>query len=193
MNRFYISVASNIEPEINIQAAVSRLREFARIISVSRCFVNDAIPSPDDEPGTCYPYYVNCVVLLESTYDAKNFKHSVLQHLETALGRVRTKNKFASRTIDLDILLYNDEVVSEEGIEVPDPDILDRWFLLLGILDIDPKATLPTTSKPLSEYLDCLDAEEVSKSDRLRVNSRLRACLMSENLCLNSPDNLNTL
>lgn len=185
MNKFYISVASNIEPESNIQAAVSRLRQFARIVSVSRCFVTDAIPSPEDEPGTYYPYYVNCVVLLESTYDAKNFKRSVLQHLESALGRIRTKNKFASRTIDLDILLYNDEVISDEGIEVPDPDILDRWFLLLGILDIDPEAALPTTSRPLSEYLGRLDAEELAKSDRLRVNSRLRACLMSENLPLN--------
>jgi 2-amino-4-hydroxy-6-hydroxymethyldihydropteridine diphosphokinase len=181
MKTFYISIASNIEPEANIQLAISRLRYFARIISVSRCFVTDAIPSPDDKPGTYYPYYINCVALVESPYEAKSFKYSVLQNIERELGRVRTKNKFASRTIDLDILLCNNEIIKEEGMEIPDPDILKRWFLMQGILDIDPNATLPTTSKPLTEYLDRLKPEECPNGDQLKVNKQLRESLVSEN------------
>lgn len=181
MNRYYISVASNIEPERNIRLAVSRLRDFGRLISTSRCFVTEAIASPDDKPGTVYPRYINCVLLFESSYDAKNFKQSALRTVESELGRVRTKNKFAARTIDLDILLCNEDIIKDEYIEIPDPDILSRWFLIQGILDIDPNAKLPTTSKPLAEYLDCLlGPEKTRESDRVKVDKNLKDSLMPE-------------
>lgn len=181
MNRLYISVASNISPEQNIQNAVTRLRELTKIISISRCFITEAITGPGGELSASLPYFINCVVLLETSDEVVTFKRNVLLPLENALGRKRTSNKYDSRTIDLDILLCNDQVVNQDGVRIPDPDLLKRWFLLQGILDIDPAATLPTTSLPLSQYLESLHAASVASfSCHMKVDDQLRRRLMSE-------------
>lgn len=181
MNKLYISVASNISPEKNIQQAVARLRQFCKLISISRCFVTEAIAGPEGDLSVDIPYYINCVVLIETSNDVATFKRNILVPIEDALGRLRTSNKYESRTIDLDILLCDDQIIDQGGINIPDPDLLKRWFLLQGILDIDPAAVLPTTLLPLSRYLEDLNAQAAtSVSRQMNVDDRLRACLMAE-------------
>ncbi|KZS62033.1 hypothetical protein A4G28_18535 [Mycobacterium ostraviense] len=64
-----------------------------------------------------------------------------------------TVDKYSSRTLDLDILLVNDAVIRTASVEIPDSDIKQRWFLAQGILDIDPRITLPAEFQPLRVYL----------------------------------------
>ncbi|MEB3225713.1 MAG: 2-amino-4-hydroxy-6-hydroxymethyldihydropteridine diphosphokinase [Synechococcus sp.] len=155
-NRVYLSVASNIQPEVNIFRAMTELKKFCQIKAVSRCFVTDAIPAPGQPPTKDLPYYINCVVLVETDHEAAAFKFDVLRSLETQLGRVRTADKYAPRTLDLDILLFNDRMIQAENLEIPDPDIKKRWFLTQGLLDINPDLTLPGDSQPLQTYLQPL-------------------------------------
>ena len=80
-------------------------------------------------------------------------KFGVLRAIERELGRVRTGDAYAARTIDLDILLYDDLVVEEEGLTLPDPDICRRPFLFLPLLDLDEHLRLPGAEKPLRELV----------------------------------------
>ena len=174
MNRFYISIASNILPKTNIESAIARLREVATVTSISRCYITQAIAAPNDAPGTQYPQFINCVALIESANNIRDFKYKILQPIENALGRIRTSNKYSPRTIDLDILLFNNDVICADGIEIPDPDILDRWFLQAAILDIDPEAVLPTTLEPLKHRLQELKSRGIPPQHSFIIDDDLR-------------------
>ena len=148
MNRAFLSVASNIRPRENILTAIGRLTETSRVRTVSRCFVTAAIPAADRPPTNALPSFINCVVLVETGYGASAFKDEILRPLEQALGRVRTDNRYAPRPIDLDLLLFNDEQHTEDGLTIPDPEIFARWFLAQGILDIDGDVMVPHATAP---------------------------------------------
>jgi 7,8-dihydro-6-hydroxymethylpterin-pyrophosphokinase len=96
---------------------------------------------------------------------------SVLRRIEHDLGRIRTDDKYAPRTIDLDILVYDDLVVETDGVVIPDPEIANRPFLAIPLCELDPGLTLPDSGlavcdlagrfapsdmEPLREYTDSL-------------------------------------
>ncbi len=148
MNRAYVSVASNIRPRENILKAIARLRDASRVLTVSRCFVTDAIPAEDQRAVKDQPQFINCVVLVETASGAKEFKWDVLRPLEAELGRVRTEDRYAPRPIDLDILLFDSGIRVDDDLVNPDPEIFTRWFLAQGILDIDGGVVLPNATAP---------------------------------------------
>ena len=76
----------------------------------------------------------------------------VCQEIEQKLGRKRLV-KWGPRSIDLDILLYNQENIETEQLTVPHPRMLERAFVLIPLLEIDDKVQIPGTDKPLSAYL----------------------------------------
>jgi 2-amino-4-hydroxy-6-hydroxymethyldihydropteridine diphosphokinase len=174
LNRVYLSVASNIQPEVNIYAAMERLQTSCNLLAISRCFVTDAIPAPGQEATKDLPYFINCVALVETAYDAKSLKFDVLRSLESELGRIRTADKYAARTIDLDILLFNDEILQEENLEIPDPDILKRWFLAQGIVDINPDLIVPNTQVALQDYLVSLLEKFAASKQTFTEDQELR-------------------
>jgi 2-amino-4-hydroxy-6-hydroxymethyldihydropteridine diphosphokinase len=63
--------------------------------------------------------------------------------IERTLGRVRSGPRFGPRTIDLDLLLYGDEIVDEPGLIVPHPRLAERRFVLEPLVELDPELTLP--------------------------------------------------
>ncbi len=119
----YISVGSNIDPEKNVPAALDFLKKTVKVTGISRCFRTEPIDGPEQN------MYINCVwqVETEMTPDDLN---EMLHEIENKLGRVRTEDKYAARTIDLDLLVY--------GTEVLDDDIETRSFLKAGLSDLDP-------------------------------------------------------
>ncbi|AFY37487.1 2-amino-4-hydroxy-6-hydroxymethyldihydropteridin epyrophosphokinase [[Leptolyngbya] sp. PCC 7376] len=179
MNRIYLSVASNIQPEANIFAAMEALIPTCKLLALSRCFVTDAIPAPDQPPTKDLPYYINCVALIETNYEAEAFKFEVLRQLEETLGRVRTADKYAPRPIDLDILLFNDDVIQQENLQIPDSDIIKRWFLAQGILDTTPDLQLPNTDQPLQFYLEPLLETFYATNQSFREDEQLREKILA--------------
>ncbi|MBV5257651.1 2-amino-4-hydroxy-6-hydroxymethyldihydropteridine diphosphokinase [Synechococcus moorigangaii CMS01] len=178
-NRVYLSVASNIQPEANIFQAMMELKRFCRIKAVSRCFVTDAIPAPGQPPSKDLPYYINCVVLVETGHEAAAFKFDILRSLETKLGRIRTADKYAPRTLDLDILLFNDAVIQAENLVIPDPDIKKRWFLAQGLVDINPEISLPEDVQPLQIYLQPLLDNLAATNQTFTEDSALREKILA--------------
>ena len=123
-NRAVVSLGSNIRPESNIPEARKRIAERFRVLAESR-FVRT---EPIGPPGQ--PVYVNGAVLLETRLDRRDLERE-LKDIEMRLGRVRTADKFAPRTIDLDIAVWNGRVV--------EPYVHEREFLKKAIDEVWPK------------------------------------------------------
>jgi 2-amino-4-hydroxy-6-hydroxymethyldihydropteridine diphosphokinase len=122
MNRVVIGVGSNICPEENISRLRQIFREAFPEFRESTFVETEPIGRPDQEN------YLNGAILIETTQSQEELT-TWLQQIEARLGRVRTSDKYAARTMDLDILVWNGEVV--------DPDVPDRWFLREAIQELE--------------------------------------------------------
>ena len=97
MHQACLLLGSNIEPEQNLPIAVRLLQERLSILRVSSVWESASA-------DCCYPDYLNLAVLVSTSLDAEQLKKQVLRPLEAQMGRVRTEDKNASRTIDFDII-----------------------------------------------------------------------------------------
>lgn len=137
MTRAFVSVGSNIEPEANTEQAIRLLDREARVISISTVYLTE----PEGSPGQ--PPYYNCVVEIETDLSPAELKHRVLRGIEAKRGRIRSEDKYAARTIDLDLILYDELVVASGDLTLPDPDILRRPFLAIPLRELTPGMKLP--------------------------------------------------
>jgi 2-amino-4-hydroxy-6-hydroxymethyldihydropteridine diphosphokinase len=94
--------------------------------------------------------FLNAAVLVETDLDAARFKGEVLAGIEVALGRVRSADKNAPRTIDADIALFNDEVFELGRRHIPDPDLLKFPHVAVPLADIAPELPHPETGERLA-------------------------------------------
>jgi 2-amino-4-hydroxy-6-hydroxymethyldihydropteridine diphosphokinase len=81
--------------------------------------------------------------------------------IEKDLGRDR-KEKWGPRTIDIDILMYGKRVVKDKNLEIPHPEMHNRAFVLVPLMEIAPELMHPTLNKPIDElYINCEDMSDV--------------------------------
>jgi len=148
MVKVYISLGSNIHPEKNILKAVRLLAEHVKVVDVSTVYRTEplgGLPQPD---------FYNCVVKVETDVDPRRLKFGILRSVEERLGRKREKDKYAPRTIDIDILAYGDLDVSTEDVTIPDRDVMTRPFLATPLSELSPDTILPHANKPIREIAD---------------------------------------
>lgn len=136
MTRAYVGLGSNIDPERNIREAVRLLARRCHVVALSTFYRTEAIPPTQ-------PPFINGVVALETTLLPRELKFGVLRDVEGQLGRLRSKDKDAPRTIDCDLLLLGDSVVREGDLVVPAPEVLERAFLARSLLELAPSLVLP--------------------------------------------------
>jgi len=141
----YLAVGSNIEPERNILEALERLRQQVSVTGISTFYRTEPLGRPQQ------PDFLNGVWRIRTSVEPRELKFEVLRPIERALGRVRTADKYAARTIDLDILLYGRAVIDEPGLVIPDPGLRGRPFLALALLELAPRLVLPDTGEALRE------------------------------------------
>ena len=163
----FIALGSNIDPERNLPLAAARLSELGTPIAASTVYQNPAIA---DEPQ---PDYLNAAVLLETELGPLAMRDK-LREIEADLGRIRTADKFAPRTIDLDLCILGDRVLDHELLSLPDPDILKRAHLAVTLAELRPDFLHPITRDSLEKIAHELrkDAELNPRSDVVLSHNR---------------------
>ena len=127
MNRAVIGLGSNIHPEENIRRAKEAIAGEFTLIKSSSFVETEPVGFKEQDR------FLNGALLVETESDASSLK-SWLKELESKLGRVNTDNRYGPRTIDLDILVWNGEVVDEE--------VYEREFLRKSIKELLPDLDL---------------------------------------------------
>lgn len=143
----YISAGSNIEPQKNLLAAMEGLRARLRLKAVSTVYRTPAIGRPQD------PDFMNCVFQVETAMPPRVVKFEILRPIEEALGRKWETDRYAPRTIDLDLIIYGDRVLGEPDLILPHPDLY-RWFVRVPLLELDSELVVPGTEYLLAHIGD---------------------------------------
>jgi 2-amino-4-hydroxy-6-hydroxymethyldihydropteridine diphosphokinase len=145
----FISIGSNINPEINLPIAVKKLVVLGTPIKVSTVFQNTSIGST---PG---PDFLNAAASIETSSSPMEIR-TQLRNIEHELGRVRTADRFAPRTMDLDLCLLGDIILELPEFTLPDPELLDRPHLAIPMAALDPDFIHPITQERLSDIAERL-------------------------------------
>jgi 2-amino-4-hydroxy-6-hydroxymethyldihydropteridine diphosphokinase len=151
----FIGIGSNLDPQKNILKSIEHLKKYFSINSASIFYETQAIGNSQD------PHFINGVIEIETTVSPLNLKNSILRPIELLLGRIRTNDKNAPRTIDLDILVYGDQVIKLDDMTIPDPQIRERDFLAFSLAELAPSFILPGWKRNLSDYVGTLKHKEM--------------------------------
>jgi 2-amino-4-hydroxy-6-hydroxymethyldihydropteridine diphosphokinase len=139
----YVAAGSNVEPEKNLACALDELQQVFGELAVSPAYRNPAV-------GFAGADFINLVVGLR-TVDSPAQVKQALEKIEALCGRPRSAPKWAPRTMDLDILIYDQVVSDEPGLLLPRPDLLRRAFMLKPLADLAPDLRHPTQRRTIAE------------------------------------------
>lgn len=154
----YLSLGSNLGNKIHyLRKAIEDISEICNVSAFSSVYETPAIGIPGA------PDFYNICLQATTIHEAEDFM-TLLLSVEQKNGRDRTQQGVTSRTIDIDIIFFDDLCINTEHLWVPHPRFQDRKFVLIPLLEIDPELKDPVQMKPLSEYLvETLDETEVKK------------------------------
>jgi 2-amino-4-hydroxy-6-hydroxymethyldihydropteridine diphosphokinase len=145
MSKVFIGIGSNINPSKNVLSALQALKVAVELRGVSTVYST----APERRPEQ--PRYYNCVAVVETKLPPLQLKRLVLRRIEASLGRKREHDRYAARTIDLDILLYGDLTVRANGCEIPDPQLFRRPYYALPVAELEPGLLVPFANKTIAE------------------------------------------
>ncbi len=152
MTRVYLSLGSNIDRERNIPAAIHDLRTEFGELEISPVYESQAVGFAGDA-------FYNLVVGFETDREVVELTRR-LNAIEDAHGRVRGGEKYSSRTLDVDLLLYGDAVMHEQGLNVPRDEIERYAFVLRPLAEIAGQLRHPVNGQRYSELWAQFDAAE---------------------------------
>lgn len=138
----YLGLGSNLEdPAEQIRQAVERLArtEGMTLRQVSGLYRSAALLQPG---ATAQPDYINAVAAIDTRLSPHELLDS-LHIIERQQGRTRGSQRWASRTLDIDILLYDQEIINDEVLIIPHPGLVERNFVLYPLFEIAPDLILP--------------------------------------------------
>lgn len=157
----YLGLGSNIGDRLSfVQQATSLLAgdKNIKLVSTSSFYETEPWKIKTEK------WFVNAVVVISTTYYPEELL-KVCQRIETQLGRKRdTENEYTDRTIDIDILFYDNKIIDEHGngidLTIPHPNVQERAFVLVPLLEVAPSYIHPVLLKTISDIYDDLDDPE---------------------------------
>ena len=144
MAQIYLGLGSNIDPEENLRLGIRELRERYGELAISAVYRSAAV-------GFDGPDFLNLVVgcATEQSPDEVNGEIEVIHRMA---GRQRGEEKFSSRPLDIDLLLYDDQVIEAPPLRIPRSDILEYAFVLRPLAEIAPGLVHPVTGRTLVDH-----------------------------------------
>jgi 2-amino-4-hydroxy-6-hydroxymethyldihydropteridine diphosphokinase len=144
MPGIYLSLGSNLgNRAANIAMALRMLAPLVRVEGVSRLYESAA------EDGSSQPLYYNAAARVVTGL-SPDLLLAHAKHVERLIGR-RPSPRWSPRPIDIDIVLFNDVVLSGDKLSIPHPRLTERAFVLRPLLDLDPDLALPGTGHRLAQ------------------------------------------
>jgi 2-amino-4-hydroxy-6-hydroxymethyldihydropteridine diphosphokinase len=144
MARVYISIGSNIDAENNVRLAVHALQQHYGKLILSSVYESEAVGFDGDN-------FLNLVAGLNTDEDV-HVVAETLRKIEDDNGRDRSGPRFSARTVDLDLLLYDDLVVEEAGLQLPRDEITKNAFVLLPLEEIAPQLIHPVSGNTMCDH-----------------------------------------
>ncbi|MBN3032474.1 MAG: 2-amino-4-hydroxy-6-hydroxymethyldihydropteridine diphosphokinase [Candidatus Saganbacteria bacterium] len=158
--KVYLSLGSNVgDREEYIEQAIFLLEKNPEVQVIKRSANYETEP----EGGAEQPPFINAAVAVITKLPPEKLL-DVCQEIETALGRDR-EMEWGPRTIDIDILLYDDQIISEDKLQVPHPLMHERMFVLKPLKEIAPGAVHPVLEKSVEDLYEERKAEVGEKYD----------------------------
>jgi 2-amino-4-hydroxy-6-hydroxymethyldihydropteridine diphosphokinase len=145
----YVAAGSNVQPELYLKRALQLLEQEFGSIRVSPIYRNRAVGFEGDD-------FLNLVVSFTTELDVREVR-SRLQSIEAHCDRPREAPKWAARTMDLDILLYDALISDEPGLLLPRPDLIRRAYMLKPMADLAPHLKHPVLGKTMREIWESSD------------------------------------
>lgn len=157
MNTAYLLLGGNLGNRLqNLQSALSLINSKAGVITKkSNVFVTKAWGNEQQSD------FYNQAICVETKMIAIDLLNTLLK-VEEQLGRKRTADKWQARTMDIDILFFNDTIIDSEELKVPHPFIQERKFVLIPMAEIASDFIHPVLKKSIKQLMDeCKDILEV--------------------------------
>jgi 2-amino-4-hydroxy-6-hydroxymethyldihydropteridine diphosphokinase len=146
MSVAYLSLGSNLgDRAANIRECISRLKGCGKVAGISSLYETEPMELLEQ------PWFVNCAVELETSLSPHELL-ACIQTIEADLGRNRVVDK-GPRTIDVDILLYDELIVDEPALQIPHPAMNQRRFVLGPLSEIAPQVLHPRLDKSVAQML----------------------------------------
>lgn len=149
MTRVYLSLGSNIDREHNLRSALQALRQAFGELTLSPVYESAAV-------GFSGAPFFNLVVAINTGLPVADLA-VMLRAIEASHGRVRGQKKYASRTLDIDILTYGEAVGVIDGVQLPRDEILKYAFVLRPLADLAPHERHPEIGKSYASLLAEID------------------------------------
>src|SRR5689334_4446233 len=124
LQRAYLNLGSNIQPELNLPKAVSLLKEYGEIKTVSHVWESKSV-------GYDGPNFLNACVLFLTDSQPENIKAEIIHPIEAQLGRVRGADKNMPRTMDIDAVLFDEKPIMK-------PEYWDSAFVIVPLAELLP-------------------------------------------------------
>ena len=134
LHEAYLNIGSNIEPEHNLREAVRLLRQYGQVKAISNAWQSHAFGSNGHD-------FLKACILYLTPLEARELKEQVIRPIEAQLGRVRGEDKFAPRSIDIDIILFDDEPFGWE--------FWSNAFVVVPLADLLPDFPHPSNYEKL--------------------------------------------
>jgi len=144
LHKVYLNLGSNIQPELNLVRAIQILSEYGEVRGVSNAWESRSVGAPA-------PNYLNACVLFLSLLNKVDLKEKVIRLIETRLGRERSEDKYIPRTMDIDVILFDDHLHKNS--------FWNDAFVIVPLAEIYPEYQNPLTSESVAETATRLRAE----------------------------------
>ncbi|MDH5408570.1 MAG: 2-amino-4-hydroxy-6-hydroxymethyldihydropteridine diphosphokinase [Gammaproteobacteria bacterium] len=152
MHQVYVSIGSNIEPARHIKLAIAALHEYYGKLDISSVYESEAVGFEGDN-------FLNLVVAYQTDQDVDK-ANQTLHEIEDRYGRERNGPRFSARSIDLDLLLYDDLVLQQDKLILPREEILQNAFVLWPLAEIAPDVIHPVEQVSMSQLWEQFDKEK---------------------------------
>lgn len=151
MPRGYISIGSNIDKEAHIPCCLNTLNRLFGPLTVSSIYESEAV-------GFIGNSFHNLVVGFDSLLDARTVAN-ILRQIELEHGRSRQSQKFSSRTLDLDLILYGEQIIDDNGLQIPRQEIEEYAFVLEPLAEIAADQRHPVSGRSYRDLWQKIDKD----------------------------------